>query len=99
MLLVSLIAPAAMAASGPMPHACCLRHSHRGDSSTPSFNANNKRHGNCCPPSITPHCAELSTPGSDKAPNSASPAQASPHPRPLTWDILSSLSVRGPPAS
>ncbi|HEX4487827.1 MAG TPA: hypothetical protein VH088_16245 [Terriglobales bacterium] len=97
MLLVSIFTPAAMATSGPAPHACCLRRMHHGDSSNPSFNTTNKQHGNCCPPSVTPHCAEMASPPNDKAPNSSSPAQASPHPRPFTWDIISDISVRGPP--
>lgn len=99
LLHVGLFAPAAMALSGPVAHACCLRRTHRGASSTPGFNATNTHNGNCCPPSVTPHCAELSYPGNDKAPNSTAPAQSSPHPRPFTFDIISGLPVRGPPTS
>ncbi len=99
LLLVGLFAPAAMAVSGPAPHSCCLRHAHRGDSTTPGINATNTHHGNCCPPSVTPHCAELASPGNDKAPNQSAPAQTSPHPRPFSFDIISDLSVRGPPTS
>lgn len=99
LLLVGVIAPTAMAASGSAPHACCLRHMRHADSSTNGIAAVTGHYGNCCPPSVTPHCAELGSPPPDKVPNSSGPAHAAPFVRPFGFDLISGLSVRGPPAS
>jgi hypothetical protein len=60
LVLVSILAPVALAVSAPPPHACCLRKPmHDHGSHGLEFQAVMCGHGNCCPPVTTAQWAEL----------------------------------------
>lgn len=100
LLLASTFVPVAMAMSGPVPHACCVRKPmHDHGSGSREIREAGGRTGNCCPPVTTAHWAEL---GSGIDPN-AHPllAHLSPDGHPILHidHAVSLRPVRGPPLS
>lgn len=100
LLLASTFVPVAMAMSGPVPHACCMRkpmHDHGSGSREIGEVAG--RTGNCCPPVTTAHWAEL---GSEIESNTH-PLLAyllpDAHPSLHSDHAVSLRPVRGPPLS
>jgi hypothetical protein len=100
LLLASTFVPVAMAMSGPVPHACCMRRPmHEPGSGAREVREVGGRTGNCCPPVTTGQWAEL---GSEIESN-AHPllAYLSPgaHPSLHSDHAVSLRPVRGPPLS
>ncbi len=100
LLLASTFVPVAMAMSGPVPHACCMRRPmHEPGSGAREVREVGGRTGNCCPPVTTAQWAEL---GSEIESN-AHPllAYLSPgaHPSLHSDHAVSLRPVRGPPLS
>lgn len=62
LLLVGTLAPAALAISAPLPHACCMRKPmHEHGSGNRDIQAVGGQSHSCCPPVTTARCAALAS--------------------------------------
>ena len=100
LLLAGTFVPVAMAMSGPVPHACCVRKPmHDHGSAGRGIREVGGRTGNCCPPVTTARWAELgSTIDSNTHPLLAYRLPDA-HPILHSDHAVSLRPVRGPPLS
>jgi len=102
--LVGILAPIAMAVSGPAPHACCLRTEHGGchhSRKTESLTIRAIDKGGCrtcCPPNVTAQWAELRRTHENLSTTIAAPAPLRTETAPRTSDLYPILPARAPPS-